>query len=153
VAAIAAAKCGLPQPAAALLFYPVIDLRGTTWSSGETSGAALTGRTMEWFRTVYLGGSGDVTDWRASPLIAASLAEFPATFMTSAGHDPLCDEAFCFAGRLRAAGIRVVHRHLPGQIHGYLTLGRIIGEAARSIEAAAQFLTDELPEPKNARLP
>ena len=143
VAAICAAKCGLPRPAAALLFYPVTDLRGGTWSNAELSGVPLTGCTMEWFRSLYLGEPADATDWRASPLIAASLAGFPPTFLTSAGHDPLCDEAFGFAERLRDAGVRVVHRHLPGQIHGYLTLGRMIGEATRSIDAAARFLADD----------
>ncbi len=140
VAALGAVPSELPRPSAALLFYPVTDLRGGTWFHPDTSGAALTGRTMEWFRSLYLGEPDDATDWRASPITAASLVGFPPTFLTSAGHDPLCDEAFHFAGRLRGARARVVHRHLPGQIHGYLTLGRVIAEAARTIDAAAAFL-------------
>ena len=140
VTALGAVQSEFPRPSAALLFYPVTDLRGGSWSYPEASGAALTGRTMEWFRSLYLSRPDDATDWRASPIAAASLIGFPPTFLTSAGHDPLCDEAFQFAERLRDAGVRVVHRHLPGQIHGYLTLGRVIAEAARTIDAAAAFL-------------
>lgn len=140
VSALGAVTYGLPRPSAALLFYPVADLRGGTWSHAEGSGTALTGRTMEWFRSLYLCRPEDAMDWRASPLTARSLAGFPPAFLTSAGHDPLCDEAFHFAERLRGAKIRVDHRHLPGQIHGYLTLGRLVGEATRSIQAAAEFL-------------
>lgn len=129
------------RPVAAALFYPVLDLRGGTDSYREVTGVPLTGPTMAWFLGLCLPDLRDATDPRYSPLLAPSLAGFPPTFLTSAGHDPLCDEAFSFAERLTALNIDMVHRHLPGQIHGYLTLGRLLGEAMRSIEAAGAFLS------------
>lgn len=143
LAARAALVRSLPVPSAALLFYPVADLRGLTASYRSVTGVPLTAATMAWFRVNYLNDPAEASDWRGSPLLAPSFEGFPPTFLTSAGHDPLCDEAFLFADRLRTAGTSVEHRHLPGQIHGYLTLARIISEAERSLAAATQFLTSK----------
>jgi acetyl esterase len=141
VSAIMARDGGMEQkPSALLLFYPVTDLRGDTASYKSVQDVPITAATLHWFRDHYIAAPEDVRDWRASPLLAPSLNGLPPCFLTSAGHDPLCDEAFDFAERLRIAGNSVHHRHLPGQVHGYLTLGRIVKEAERSIDAAASFL-------------
>lgn len=138
--ALTASERGTPTPVAAILFYPVTDLRGLTQSYRSVRDVPITGATLHWFRDQYLAEPDEAADWRTSPLLAPSLDDLPPTFVTSAGHDPLCDEAFLFAARLRDSGVSVVHRHLPGQIHGYLTLGRLLGEAERSIAAAGIFL-------------
>lgn len=142
--AITAVNHGLTPPCAVLLFYPVLDLAGETPSYEAVADVPFTASTMRWFLDLALRGQigGDRLRQDLSPLRARSLAGFPPTFMTSCGHDPLCDEAFLFAARLRQAGIPFEHRHVPGHIHGYLTLGGLIGEAARSIAAAAAFLTN-----------
>lgn len=138
--AVHATAGDLPVPSAAALFYPVADLRADSPSYTAVAGVPLTGETMHWFLGHALPDGTAPLIARCSPLLAPSLAGFPPTFLTSAGHDPLCDEAFLFADRLRAAGVPVEHRHLPGQIHGYLTLGRLIGEAERSLAVAGAFL-------------
>lgn len=143
VVALAAPAEGLPTPAAAVLFYPVTDLQGQTGSYQTVANVPLTAATMIWFRDRYLNDLSEAQDWRASPLLASSLAGFPPTFLTSAGHDPLCDEAFLFVDRLRAAGTRVEHRHLPGQIHGYMGLSGVTAEAGLSITAAVAFLATQ----------
>ena len=140
VVALAASTQRLPKPSAALLIYPVTDLRGLTPSYQTVSDVPLTAATMMWFRDHYLNDLAEAKDWRASPLLTASLAGFPPTFLTSAGHDPLCDEAFLFVERLREAGTPVEHRHLPGQIHGYMGLSGVTAEAGFSIAAAVGFL-------------
>jgi acetyl esterase len=140
VLSIDAAAKGVPTPSAVVLFYPVTDLRGQTPSYARVGGVPITRATMAWFRAHYLARAEDASDWRTSPYLAPSLAGFPPTFITTAGHDPLCDEGVAFAGRLRDAGVEVEHRHLPGQLHGYLTLGRFLSEADRSITAAGTFL-------------
>lgn len=140
VVALASSARNLPAPSAVVLFYPVTDLRCLTPSYQSISGVPLTAATMFWFRDHYLNDLSEAEDWRASPLLAAVPAGFPPTFLTSAGHDPLCDEAFLFADHLRAAGVLVEHRHILGQIHGYMGLSGMVAEAGLSLAAAVEFL-------------
>jgi len=133
-----------PMPFAQVLFYPVADMANESASFAHVTGVPLTGKTLRWFRRRYVPHGQPRDDWRLSPLLADSLAGLPPTFLTIAGHDPLHDEQIAFAGRLRGDGVVVAQRHLPGQIHGYLTLGRLLSEAHRSIDAAAVFLAAQL---------
>lgn len=135
---IAARDEGLPMPVAQALFYPVTDIAAESASYASVTGVPIAAATMRWFWGHYLGDAE--ADWRASPLRAPSLADLPQSFVTIAGHDPLRDEGHALVDRLRDAGVDVVLRDLPGQVHGYLTLGRLIGEAIRSIAAAAVFI-------------
>lgn len=140
VVALQARDMCMPLPIAQALFYPVADLRGRAESYARVANVPITGRTMEWFRDHYLESPDQAADWRVSPLLARSYASLPPSFITICGHDPLYDEGQALAARLYREGITVALRDLPGQIHGYLTLGRAIGEAARSLDAAAAFI-------------
>jgi acetyl esterase len=140
VVALHARDMCLPLPIAQVLFYPVADLRGGTASYERVKEVPITSQTMLWFADHYLDSPGQAADWRASPLLAKSFASLPATFIAICEEDPLHDEGKALAARLYREGIAVTLRDLPGQIHGYLTLGRPLGEALRSIEAAATFL-------------
>lgn len=130
------------RPAGLLLFYPVTDLRGGTASYREVTGVPITAATMAWFARHYLPDPADAADWRASPLLAEGLGDLPPVFLTVAGHDPLRDEGIALADAICAAGGSVSLRLLDGQVHGYLTIGRIVAEARRSLSAAADFVGD-----------
>lgn len=56
--------------------------------------------------------------FKASPLMASSFRGIPPTFILSAEHDPLMDENFLYAKRLRDAGIDVEHKHY-NSFHGF----------------------------------
>jgi acetyl esterase len=56
------------------------------------------------------------------------------------GFDPLCSEGEAYAERLRAAGGTVTYRHLPGQIHGFITMGKIIEAAGGALDDAGAAL-------------
>ncbi len=99
-------------------------------------GYALTTPTMTWFRDHYLRDSSDIEDWRASPLRAVSLKGVAPAYVISAAYDPLCDEAVDYARRLQQEGVPVTHRHFPDQMHGYVSMGRMIPAARASIVAA-----------------
>jgi len=144
VVALHARDMCLPLPIAQLLFYPVTDLRGGTDSYARVEGVPITATTMAWFADQYLEHPSQVADWRVSPLLAKSCASVPATFIAICEEDPLYDEGKALAARLYRHGITVLLRDLPGQIHGFLTLGRQLSEATRSIEAAAAFLKDRI---------
>ncbi|MER8656126.1 alpha/beta hydrolase [Mesorhizobium sp. M0674] len=124
-------------PAAQLLFYPNTDAGQTTDSYRRFAiGFGLTASTMAWFRDHYVRNAADIGDWRISPLKAESLAGAPPAFIAIAGHDILADEGEAYARRLQQAGVPVVLEHWPGQIHGFVSMGRH-GPAARQAVAAA----------------
>ncbi|XP_031566591.1 neutral cholesterol ester hydrolase 1-like [Actinia tenebrosa] len=58
---------------------------------------------------------------KGSPLVARNFRGVPQTLLLSAECDPLRDEAFLYAKRLKKAGIDVVHKHYPS-FHGFVTV-------------------------------
>ncbi|MDO7843396.1 alpha/beta hydrolase [Sphingomonas immobilis] len=142
--AVALRDRGARLPAALALFYPVADIAAEAASYAEVTGVPLTAATMRWFWNHYAPVMADRQHWSASPLRAESLAGLPPVFVTIAGHDPLRDEGLALADRLAREGVTVERRHLPGQAHGYLTLGRVIDEAGLSLTAAGAFLNRQL---------
>jgi acetyl esterase len=134
VVCLAARHRGASRLLLQVLAYPATDLAMTHDSHRRfTSGLPLTHGTMAWFRDLYLRNAADRGDWRASPLRAPDLNALPPAYVLTAGFDPLCDEGDDYARRLQAAGIAVVHRRYPHQIHGFLTMGRIIPAAHEAI--------------------
>jgi acetyl esterase len=132
---------GTPQLRAQLLLYPVLDC-GIKHGSYQryAEGHLLTEATMRWFAEAYLRGPQDAEDWRVSPLRAADLSGLPRAYVLTAGYDPLCDEGITYACRLREAGVAVEHPHIPGQIHGFLLMGRMVRAAAPALDEIAAAL-------------
>ena len=125
--AVHAAQGGLPRLAYQLLIYPVVDLAMTYGSYQRvTEGVLLTASSMRWFIDLYLNNPGERTDWRGSPMRAPDLSATPPAFVVTVAHDPLCDEGIAYARRLEQEGVRVTHLHLSDQIHGFLTMGKIV---------------------------
>ncbi|OYV02061.1 MAG: hypothetical protein CFE45_02040 [Burkholderiales bacterium PBB5] len=73
------------------------------------------------------------TDWRASPLLASSLAGLPPALVLTAGYDPLRDEGRQYADALSAAGCVAQYVCFERQIHGFITMGRVIDEANTAV--------------------
>lgn len=132
---------GRERIAAQCLFYPATDLRCDTASFREiASGYPVTGPDGLWFTRSYLPSPDVADDWRASPLLAESVAMSPPTFLLTVGHDPLRDEGLAFADRLEDEGVRVVRRHMPAHVHGFLTNGAAVPEARTELAFAAGFI-------------
>jgi acetyl esterase len=141
VAAIDARDRGGPRIALQFLVYPATDM-SRDWPSAERHAEQLplTRAAMRWFIAHYLHSPADKADWRASPLRAASLKDLPPTLIVTAGFDPLCDEGQAYAEALSRAGVPVVHELFAGQVHGFLTMGRIVADCQRLIAMAAVAL-------------
>ncbi len=126
-----------PPIAAQLLIYPNTDAAQTADSYRRyAEGFGLTAATMRWFRDHCIRTTADIADWRVSPLRAETLAGVAPAFVATAGHDILVDEGMAYAERLREEGVPMVLRHWPGQIHGFVSMGRYVAEARRAVEAA-----------------
>jgi acetyl esterase len=141
VVSIDARDRGGPQLAFQFLIYPATDMR-MGWPSLDRHAQQLplTRAGMKWFIDHYIARPEEKTDWRASPLLAKSLAGLPPALVLTAGFDPLCDEGEAYAQALQKAGVAVTLERFEGQIHGFVTMGRIIDDSGRAISMGAAAL-------------
>jgi acetyl esterase len=128
-----------------LLLYPQLDLVCDAPSHELfAEGYMLTRPAIAWFIGNYVRTPADVTDWRASPLRAASLAGVAPAFVVTAGFDPLRDEGAAYAERLASSGVPVRHVPYDGMIHGFAGMGGVIDAANRMLAEAGTALTEAL---------
>ncbi|MER8584152.1 alpha/beta hydrolase [Mesorhizobium sp. M1338] len=132
------ARDGLAPPVAAqILIYPNTDARQMADSYRHfRDGFGLTATTMAWFRDHYVRTPDDMLDWRVSPLLAPHLVGVAPAFVALAGCDILADEGTAYAARLQAEGVPVILRQWPGQIHGFVSMGRHIPAARQAVAEA-----------------
>ena len=137
---LAAALClvqrdaGQPLPAFQLLIYPATDMRAVAPShTTNGQGYMLTNDSIAWYRGNYIADAAQWTDWRASPLLAASHAGLPPALVLTAGFDPLRDEGLQYANALSAAGVPTQYVCFERQIHGFITMSRVIEEAHTAV--------------------
>jgi acetyl esterase len=141
VAALAARRAGTPKLRLQVLIYPTLDLRlGHDSHRRVGDGYTLTASAMRWFRDLYLARAEDIASWRASPLCETELGGVAPAFIVAGGCDPLCDEAADYAQRLIGAGIDVTYRFFPGQMHGFVSAGRVIPEGRAACAEIASAL-------------
>lgn len=132
--ALIARDAGGPAIGFQLLIYPATDQRCSTASHANNGqGYLLTRDSIEFFRGAYLPRHDDWTDWRASPLLAASHAGLPPALVLTAGYDPLIDEGRAYAERLRAAGVQVEYREYGDMVHGFLLFGGVVDAANAAV--------------------
>jgi len=145
VVALAARDEGDLPLAFQLLVYPATDQR-RGWPSHTTNGEGylLTRETMDYFHDHYIADPAQDLDWRASPLLHANHANLPPAFVLTAGYDPLRDEGVQYAHKLSEAGNRAALVNFERQIHGFITMGRVIDEANVAVEVCAGRLRDAL---------
>ncbi|WP_369724034.1 alpha/beta hydrolase [Bradyrhizobium sp. LLZ17] len=141
VTALAARDGAGPAIAGQLLIYPATDFAMTHGSHSEPeTSVLLTHSVIRWFRDHYLNGSADIHDWRASPARATMLAGLPPAYVLTAGADPLRDEGDEYAARLKQAGVSVTTRHVPGQFHGFFTMGKLLQQANVAVSEIGAWL-------------
>ena len=142
--ALAARDQGGPALGFQLLIYPVVDLgMGSDSFRRHGQGYFLTRPMMGWFIDHYA-APADRADWRASPLLAASLAGLPPALVVTAGFDPLVDEGEAFAKRLREEGGLADYICYGGMIHGFFNMAGGVATANRAIAHAGAALHQAL---------
>jgi acetyl esterase len=141
VMAIMARDGDLPPLGLQVLVYPATELTATQPSYDRINGDyPLTATTMKWFRDHYLPNVADWTDWRASPLRARDLSGTAPALVVTAGHDPLCDEGLAYARRLEQEGVRTTLLHMADQMHGFMTMGRLVAATDTLLHVIAAYL-------------
>jgi acetyl esterase len=143
VVALMARDQGVPRIAYQLLIYPATDQRCELPSHERNGqGYLLTREGIQFFRRGYLPQAKDRTDWRASPLLAASHAKLPPALVLTAGYDPLVDEGRAYAERLSDAGVDVAYREYADMVHGFVLFGGVVDAANRAVSECCQHLRD-----------
>jgi acetyl esterase len=136
---------GQTLPRCQLLIYPVADLSMSSASHRDfAEGYLLTQRALVWFRDHYAPAPADVGDWRISPLRASSFENLPPSLVLTAEFDPLRDEGEALALKLANAGLRVTTWRIPGQIHGFLPMGKVMTCAQPILDILARHLALDL---------
>jgi acetyl esterase len=112
---------GVTGLAGQILIYPVTAHYDPPTASylEMAEGYGLTRKGMMWFWDHYLKDKNDAADFRAAPLLAASLRGLPRALVVTAEYDVLRDEGQAYAMRLEEAGIEVTHVFVPGMNHGF----------------------------------
>ncbi|GAA4350640.1 alpha/beta hydrolase [Variovorax defluvii] len=141
VVAIAARDAGDLPIAFQLLIYPATDMRRLHPShTSNGQGYVLTRDTIAYFHDHYIADPAHDLDWRASPLLHPDLSHLPPALVLTAGYDPLRDEGLDYARALTAAGNRAAYVCFERQIHGFITMGRLLDEANTAVSMCAAEL-------------
>ena len=130
-----------PLPRAQLLIYPAVDGRLTSDSMSELANQPLLPKArINWYLDLYLPEGQDRTDPRFSPLFSDQLAGQPPALIIAAGHDPLWDDALVYADKLEKEGVSVKLLTYEGQVHGFLSLSKVIPQGRDAVARTADWL-------------
>jgi acetyl esterase len=142
VAALRARDFGGPPIVFQVLVYPVTDCDLDRRSYREYDGDEyiVNRRDMVWFWDRYAPDPATRANPYASPLRAPSLADVPPAYIVTAEHDPLRDEGFAYADRLRAARVPVEHRHYGSEIHGFFSFTGVLDDADKAVSEAGSAI-------------
>jgi acetyl esterase len=135
VAALRARDPGGPAIALQVLVYPVTDsdLDRRSYLEYDGDEFIVNRRDMVWYWDHYLPDRAARRHTDASPLRAEDLSGLPPAYIITAEHDPLRDEGFAYAERLRDARVPVEHRHYGSQIHGFFTFTGVLDDADKAV--------------------
>ena len=142
VSALRARDSGGPAIALQVLVYPVVDCDLDRRSYREYDGDEfiVNRRDVAWFWDQYAPDPAARVNPYASPLRATDLSRLPPAYVVTAEHDPLRDEGFAYADRLRAARVPVDHRHYGSQIHGFFSYTGVLDDADKGVAEAGSAI-------------
>ncbi len=145
VVAQKARDAGGPGLAAQVLVYPVTDADLDNDSYTDPANQLmLTREGMIWFWDHYAPELASRANPDASPLQASDFAGLPPAIVVTAEHDVLREEGEAYAERLRAAGVPVVHRRFPGQMHGFFPMVNVLPGSADAIAYVTEQLSRQI---------
>ena len=138
VTALRARDLGGPPLALQVLVYPVTDHNLNLPSYREYDGTEFIVNRLDmvWYWDHYAPDPAIRANPYASPLRAAEMSGLPPAYLVTVEHDPLRDEGFAYADRLRAARVPVEHRHYGSQIHGFFTFVNLLDDADQAVSDA-----------------
>ncbi len=135
-----AAKGGA-RAAFQVLIYPVVDGNLATKSIADMpDDPILSDDVLAYFLSSYAGDWVDKNDPLFSPIFGNNLNALPNTYILTGGFDPLRDDGKHYAKKLEAADVSVTHTHFPSQIHGFISLTKVIPQGSDALRGIADWL-------------
>jgi acetyl esterase len=133
-------------PVLQALIYPALDSTCSLPSHRELGeGWLLTTEMIDVFYSAYFAAHPEErSSPRGSPLFAESVAGTPPALVYTAGFDPLKDEGFAYAERLRREGVSVRHHRFGPLIHGFITMTGAVPAARVACERMATELGEAI---------
>ena len=134
---------GGPNIAAQVLIYPCLndDLSAPSYTYNADP-PGLTTASMKAYWDWYLTDLPS-KDPYATPMVATDLSRLPPTYVVTAEYDPLYNDGFDFAARLRAAGVPVTYRCAARFIHGFMRVAMDGPKAKAEFAAINGFLRQQ----------
>ena len=130
-------------PIAQLLVYPCVHFEMSLPSYAENADAPLLQtRGMPGVNAMYCPEPAERKNPLAAPLHAESHAGLPPAFIAVAQNDPLRDDGYAYADKLRAAGVPVEVDDGEGLIHGYLRAMGYCAASRQKLERMCRWLAD-----------
>lgn len=124
---------GFAQPAMQLLIYPAVDMASDTASMTDFADSfPLNQDLMAWYMRHYLPEGADIHDVRVSPLRADDLSGLAPAVVITAGFDPLVDQGFAYAEKLKAAEVETVYRCYDALAHTFTSRTGVIPAADKA---------------------
>ena len=118
------------------------DTESASWQAFGR-GAGLSQTQMRWIWDTYLERPDQQSDWRAAPILAVP-AGLPPAHLIVGSLDPLLDDSYRLASRLKEAGVACELTVYDGINHGFIRCGRLIATARRAIGDCAAALRNAL---------
>ncbi|MFI2608456.1 alpha/beta hydrolase [Kitasatospora sp. NPDC018619] len=141
--ALLARDRGGPAPVGQLLLSPMLDDRGTTFSSRQMAGHDTWDRTSNatsWQAVLgHRYGAADVSPY-AAPARATDLARLPAAYLDVGSAETFRDEAVAYADAIWRAGGQAELHVWPGACHGFDTLAPQAALTRDAHEARTRWL-------------
>lgn len=145
--------CGIPLPAAAVLFSPFVDL-AVTGDSARTNSARCAMFSSDSFvrAAQFYVGEGDRRAPLASPLYA-DLQGLPPLLIHVGADETLLDDSRRLAERAQRAGVKVELKVWPAVPHVWQLFHRWIPEGRGSLREAGMFFAREVGTGTNTQPP
>ena len=134
-----------------ILFYPVLSLVLTDLEQYLGNGYLFDLEMLTWCSEHYLPSQAERSDPLASPARAKDLSGEPDTILVTAGFDMTARTSLIYAAALKRIGKRVHVCHEPRLVHGFLSLGRVLPQAALAIASVAAVARQWWGSPPQAR--
>ncbi|MEC4724422.1 alpha/beta hydrolase [Shewanella sp. D64] len=134
-----------PKLAYQVLVYPAVQYGWQTPSAlANAEGYLLQQASMKYYWSHYLRSEADAKNPYCSPLGAQSHKDLPPTLIYTAEFDPLRDDGYFYAQKLRTCGVSVKYRCYNGVIHGFIKMLGVFDQAEEFLQELTQDLSNIL---------
>lgn len=128
-----------------MLLFPGTELGYDTPSMRRfATGYMMDRDTIKWLYDQFVPEGVDRNSPELSPLNAADFSGLPPAFVMLGGYDPLHDEGFAYAEKLKAAGVPVTIDDNDGMVHCFIYLQSVLPQAHQAVIRAAHAVADGL---------